>query len=51
MPEPYAQRANEDGTTTKYWRKRDYLAARFQAMGTRAATRERINRKIGGNVV
>lgn len=47
MPEVYAR--GSDGT--KYRTRRDYEKARFQSVGTRAAQRAGINRKVGGRVV
>lgn len=51
MPEPYATRMNADGTRTYYRNRRDYQAGRGQARATAAATRARINRRVGGRVV
>ena len=47
MPEYYAERVNADGTTVRYRRKRDYEMGVFQAMGTRAATRAKIDKALG----
>lgn len=47
MPEAYA--TGSDGK--KYRTRADYEAGRFQSMGTNAAQRARINKKVGGRVV
>lgn len=53
MPEDYAVRMLQDGSGQKvrYPRKSDYQAGRFQAVGTAAAERSRINRAVGGRIV
>ncbi len=51
MGEFYAERINSDGTSTRYWRKRDYMRARIAGVAMRAAQRQRINRKTGGGTV
>lgn len=45
--EAYARGANGE----VYYTRADYERARFQSMGTQAAVRARINRKIGGRIV
>lgn len=47
MAEVYATAS--DGRT--YRTRADYEAGRFQSMGTNAAQRARINKKVGGRVV
>lgn len=47
MPEYYAR--GSDGKV--YRTKREYELARFQSMGTMAAQRASINRRVGGRVV
>lgn len=48
MPEPYAKTTDPNGKVIKYWKKADYEKARFQKMGTMAATQSRINKRLGG---
>lgn len=47
MGEVYATGSNG----TRYRTRRDYERARFQSMGTNAAQRSRINRRVGGRIV
>lgn len=51
MPEPYAVKVNQDGTKTKYKNRAEYERARFQASGTMAAQKAKINKAVGGKVV
>ncbi len=47
MPEYYAR----DSRGRTYRTRRDYEQGRFQSVGTNAAQRARINRRVGGRVV
>lgn len=47
MSEVYATGSNGQ----KYRSRKEYLQGRFQSMGSNAALRARINRRVGGRVV